>query len=97
MQQGRRFSETAPQQIVHRFPQNQPQQGWQPQSIQPLPQPTDPEAEKPRKKKRRKRHRFSLLWNLFALVGIGTILVQLARYVVIPLLVWVQSLTGGAV
>ncbi len=36
-----------------------------------------------------------LMRNLFALIGVAFVLVELARYVVVPLLVWLGSLSGG--
>ena len=50
------------------------------------------------KKKQRRRRREKLLsWrNLFALIGLVTVIVQAARYIVIPLLVYLNSLAGGA-
>jgi hypothetical protein len=37
----------------------------------------------------------SMLWNLFAVIGIITTFVQVARYVVIPALVYLNMLAGG--
>ncbi len=95
----RRFADPAPQQVVHRFPQNQQNQGWQPQGYpqQPHQQPV-PMEEYPRGKRRRKprKRHFSLVWNALAIVGLITVLVQLARYVVVPLLVFLQGWLGGA-
>lgn len=84
------------EQPVYRFPQNRPNQGWQPQqSFQhAAPVPENPPEER---RKPRKHRRIFTWWNLFALIGIGTVLVQAARYVVIPLLVYLKVLTGGAV
>lgn len=101
-QQGRRFADVPPQQPVYRFPQNQPAKDWQAQPN--IPQSTREEVHlSPREQRRvdrahRKGHkrRFSLLWNMLAVIGLITVLVQLARYVVIPLLVYLNVLTGGA-
>lgn len=100
-QQGRRFSDSPQQLPVYRFPQNQPAQGWQPQqSFPPAPADDvelsikDKRALNRAHKKHRKR-RFSLIWNLFAIIGVITVLVQAARYIVIPLLVYLNALSGG--
>lgn len=86
------------EQPVYRFPQNRPNQGWQPQqSFQhaALASENLPEERRERHKPRKRRRIFTW-WNLFALIGIGTVLVQAARYLVIPLLVYLKVLTGGA-
>ncbi|MBQ8555178.1 MAG: hypothetical protein IJ438_04800 [Clostridia bacterium] len=94
-QPGRYFN----QQSVHRFPQNNaPLQGYEQQRwTQPLP-PVKPCADCPYQKeqnKHRKRCRFSIVWTIFALIGMATCFIQLARYVVIPLLVQLNILSGG--
>ena len=101
-QSERRFSDSTPQQPVYRFPQNQTAQGYQPQqtyytSTEPMPELT-PKDKRDLKKAHRKprKRRFSLLWNLFAIIGVVTVLVQAARYLVIPLLVYLKTLSGGA-
>ncbi len=91
-QQGRRFSD-APQQPVYRFPQNQP--GYQP------PAPYQEEAPLTRKDRRdlkhkHKRRRIFTWWNLFAVIGMLTVIIQAIRYLIIPLLVYLNTLTGGA-
>lgn len=98
-QQERRFAQTAHQQPVYRFPQNQNTMGWQPQqsfSDQPqeviLPKQSKREL---RKLHPHKRKRVFTLWNLFAVIGLITTFVQLARYVIIPALVYLKLLTGG--
>ena len=99
-QQSRRFGDTAPQQPVYRFPQNQPAQGWQPQqSYQqgaPVQQPSLTKRER-RALKRQHKHSRKILtwWNLFAVIGVISVIVQLARYVIIPLLVYLNVLAGG--
>ena len=99
-QQGRRFKDTAPQQPIYRFPQNQPGQGWQ--SQQHFPQ--DTQAMQPRLSRRdrralnrqHKRHRRVFTWwNLFAVIGLITVIIQCARYLIIPLLVYLNVLAGG--
>ncbi len=102
-QQGRRFSETAPQQPVYRFPQNQQAHGWQPQQGFSTPAPQQEEAPLTRKDKRKldkkhrhKRRKIFTLWNLFAVIGLITAVVQVTRYVIIPALVYLNVLTGGA-
>ncbi len=95
----RRFN-TPPQQPVYRFPQNQQAQGWQPQ--QSFPQ--TPPAEQPRltRKEQRqlkrlhKRRRIFTWWNLFAVIGIITTIIQTVRYLIIPLLVYFNVFQGGA-
>lgn len=103
-QQERRFTDT-PQQPVYRFPQNQPSQSWQPQqrfapsTFQNVPsqqentpeQNTDAGWRKPRK-----RRRIFTLWNAFAVIGLVTVVVQALRYIIIPFLVYLHSITGGA-
>ena len=92
-QQGRRFSDNPPQQPVYRFPQNQPVQSWQPQQSYD----NSPVPEQPVKRHEARRHRRRItLWNLFAVIGIITVTVEGLRYVVIPLLVYLSALTGGA-
>ena len=98
----RRFSDATPQQPVYRFPQNQNAQGYQPQQAfygaqDPMPELTtkDRRALKKAHRKTRKR-RFSLIWNLLAIIGLVTVVVQGVRYLVIPLLVYLDVLSGGA-
>ena len=100
-QQGRRFSETAPQQPVYRFPQNQNMQGWQPQQVFPA-NGNEEEVPLSRRDKRelkrlhkRKRRKIFTLWNLFAVIGMITTAVQLIRYIIIPALVYLNVFTGG--
>ena len=101
-QQERRFSHTEPQQPVYRFPQNQNTVGWQPQ--QSFPAQTQPHTDQSLPTQRKhdqkkiyphKRRKVFTLWNLFAVIGIITTLVQLARYVIVPALVYLNVLTGG--
>ena len=97
----RRFAETVPQQPVYRFPQNRPSQGWQPQpgfSVAPKEEAPLTRRDKRELKRlyRKKRRKIFTLWNLFAVIGILTTLVQLTRYVIIPTLVYLNVLTGGA-
>ena len=95
----RRFN-TPPQQPVYRFPQNQQAQGWQPQQTFLHSAPVDPprlsRKEQRQFKKLHKRRRIFTWWNLFAVIGIITTIVQLARYLIIPLLVYLNVLQGGA-
>lgn len=46
---------------------------------------------------RRVLKRPHLLRSVFALIGVAFVLVELARYAVVPLLVWLGSLSGGGV
>lgn len=102
-QPGRRFADVSPQQPVYRFPQNQQVQGWQPQQSYPQNVQLE-EVRLSRKEKRelnklhhRKRRKIFTWWNFFAIIGIVTVIVQAARYLVIPLLVYLNVLSGGAV
>ena len=99
-QQERRFADH-PQQPVYRFPQNQPTQGWQPQQTFDSPPPTDDVRRQGRKEpreqeQRRRRRKIFTLWNLFAVIGLITVIIEGMRYVIIPLLVYLNVLTGGA-
>ncbi len=98
-QQGRRFENTAPQQPMYRFPQNQPAQGWQPQQTFPSAQPLEPKLSRRDRRtldRRHKKHRrIFTWWNLFAVIGIITVIIQCARYIIIPLLVYLNVLAGG--
>lgn len=100
-QQGRRFSDS-PQQPVYRFPQNQPAQGWQPQHNFPVNSPVEdvPLSRQDRhalnKVHKRKRRRIFTLWNLFAVIGIVTVIILGLRHIIIPLLVYLNTLSGGA-
>ena len=100
-QQERRFSDSPPQQPVYRFPQNQPsQQGWQPQTgfahAEPIPQQKLSRCEKRAlDRAHKRRHRIFTWWNLFAVIGVITVIIQAARYLIIPLLVYLNVLTGG--
>ena len=49
-----------------------------------------------RERQQYRRPRILSWWNLFAVIGVITVIVQLIRYVIIPLLVYVNVLTGGA-
>lgn len=99
-QQGRRFGDTVPQQPVYRFPQNQPAHGWQPQQSYPL-DPTMQESALTKRdrrvlKRQHKRYRKVFTWwNLFAVIGVVCVIVQFARYIIIPLLVYLNVLAGG--
>lgn len=97
----RRFSDSSPQQPVYRFPQNQPTQGWQPQQsysayeqtqMPPLTKKDERVLKRTHKHKRRK---IFTLWNLFAVIGIITVIIQGVRYIVIPLLVYLNVIAGG--
>lgn len=103
-QDGRRFTQTAHQQPVYRFPQNQYTNGWQPQGQfstpvqQHDPNSADLDQDKTQNKRRHhKRRKILTLWNLFAVIGLITTIVQLIRYVIVPALVFLQTLVGGAV
>ena len=45
----------------------------------------------------KKRRRFSLVRTLLMLIGLGTVFVLLARYVIVPVLVMLPQWMGGAV
>ena len=98
-QQERRFAQSAPQQPVYRFPQNQNVMGWQPQQNF-SDQPQNLELSKRDKHKLKKLHphkrrKIFTLWNLFAVIGLITTVIQLVRYAIIPALVYLNVLTGG--
>lgn len=67
----------------------------QPQYFQPAPPPPQP-AGKPKKEKKPRR-RFSLIRTALMLIGLVTVLVVLARYVIVPVLVLLPQWMGGAV
>ena len=101
-QQEHRLSHTSAQQPVYRFPQNQNTMGWQPQQSFAAQTQTQEEVHLSKQSKRelkkqhkRKSGKMSTLWNLFAVIGIITTFVQVARYVVIPALVYLNMLAGG--
>lgn len=94
-----------PTYTAHRFPQPGqmvPPQSWEPQerwnAAAPGPQAPMcrdcPYIQQAMKQKRRRG--FSFLRGAFTLIGVVTVLVELARYVMIPLLVKLYQLTGGA-
>lgn len=103
-QSSRHFSETKPQQPVYRFPQNQSVQGWQTQQQFSVARPDDEpiilshkEQKKLNRLHRARKRRILTLWNLFAVIGIITTIVQAMRYVIIPLLLYLNILAGGGV
>ena len=75
------------------FDRQQPQP-YQPQFRQPVTQ--EPPQPRRRAQHRRRRRKTSWLVRLLALVGAATILVALGRYVIIPLLVYINAMGGGA-
>ena len=101
-QQERRFPDSRAVQPVHRFPQHQSAQGWQAQQSCPAGEAqqepvlsSKDQRELKRAHKKQKRRRFSLVWNLLAVIGLITVLIQAARYIVVPLLVYLNVLSGG--
>ncbi|MBR4081724.1 MAG: hypothetical protein IKK21_08085 [Clostridia bacterium] len=74
-------------------PQYIPVQPPQPH-YQPAPPPAQPQ---PPRKEKKKRRRFSLIKTLLMLIGLGTVLVVLARYVIVPVLVMLPAWLGGGV
>lgn len=99
-QQGYRFPGNPPTQ--YRFPQNQQKmQGYEqqpPMRQQPWLHDNGLCADCPyRQNQRKHRHRrkFSILRTAFMLIGVGTVFVLAAKYVVIPLLVYLNVLAGG--
>lgn len=98
-QQERRFSDAPMQQPVYRFPQNRPAQGWQPQQGFANNEPVEPHMSRREKsalnRAHKRRHRVFNWWNLFAVIGIVTVIIQATRYLVIPLLVYLNALSGG--
>lgn len=101
--QDHRFSTPPQQPPVYRFPQNRTSQGWQPQQTFPASSVSEEpelllegEKKQRRENKRQRKRRFSLTWNLLAVVGLITVLIQVARFIIIPLLVYLNVLAGGA-
>ncbi len=100
-QQGYRFPQN--QQPLHRFPQNQPaMQGYEQQpGLAPKPwqgQAADMCEDCPYRKqasKHRRHRRFSLLRSVFTGIGVVTVGYLVIKYVIIPLLVYVNVLAGG--
>jgi hypothetical protein len=71
-----------------------------PASQSPYPAPIPQAPSKHRKKERRpRRRRIFTWWNLFAVIGIITVIIQTIRYVIVPLLVMLEpyweKLMGG--
>ncbi len=90
-------------QPVYRFPQNRPAQGYMPQPGFEANRPEETAPSLSRKDQRdlkhahrHRRRRVFTWWNLFAVIGIITVIVQAARYIVVPLLVYLNVLAGGA-
>lgn len=99
-QQGRRFADSQPQQPVYRFPQNQPAYH---QADQRASSDYDEQMHMSRRDRRalkrahkHKRRRIFTFWNLFAVIGVVTVIIQAIRYLIIPLLIYLNTLTGGA-
>lgn len=95
-QHEQRFSDTKDQ-YVHLFPQNRP--GYQqPVTDSPADQgirrQKQPRTESKETKPRRRIKIFSW-WNLFAVIGFITVVIQLIRYVIVPVLVYLNVLVGG--
>lgn len=96
-----------PQQPERLYPEYQQPTSYRFASNRPLSQqPAPADATQVPSKQRRKafrlrrRRRVFTLWNLFAVIGIITVIIQTIRYVIIPLLVmlepWFEKLMGGA-
>lgn len=93
------------QPYVHKFPQNNASGPAHPAQVN---NPSAAPEDKPQKGRRRKAKKekqgkqrgtsvkLSVTWFILGLIGLGTVLVQLARYVIIPLLVQLYDATGGA-
>ena len=99
--QGRRFAESQPQPPVYRFPQNQPPSSRGRQGTSPAYEDdTVYMSVKDKRASKRahpgKRRKIFSLWNLFAVIGMITTVIQVIRYVLIPLLVYLNAWTGGA-
>lgn len=90
MQQRQEQRFNADQQYVHLFPQD----GMRFQNG------NDASEEKWQRKRqrdcKRKKHRILSWWNLFAVIGVITVIIQTLRYLIIPLLVYLNSMMGGA-
>ena len=99
-QSERRFSDNPQQQPVYRFPQNQTMQGWQSQQSfsdnAPAEEvPLSRHDQRVLKRAHKKKRRIFTIWNLFAVIGIITVLLQGIRYIIIPFLVYLNVLSGG--
>ena len=90
MQQRQEQRFNADQQYVHLFPQD----GMRFQNA------NDASEDKWQRKRqrdcKRKKHRILSWWNLFAVIGVITVIIQTLRYLIIPLLVYLNSMIGGA-
>ena len=60
-------------------------------------QQTEPAARHERRTGKPRRKRTSLIGKLLMIIGLITVLVEVGRRVIVPLLVYVNSLGGGAV
>lgn len=90
--QPRRLFPDNPQPVTYRFAHNRPVQEESPDnSAQERPRSKECEV-----RKHKRRRRIFTWWNLFAVIGIITVIIQAIRYVIVPLLVSLNSLTGGA-
>lgn len=83
------------QPITYRFASNRPagQQANIP-ADNPVQKMQPPQEHKARRQRRRRR--IFTWWNLFAVIGIITVIIQTVRYIIVPLLVTLNSLMGGA-
>ncbi len=97
--QQRRFADSSTED-VYRFPQNRQEQ--RKRAFAPIPAELNQSQAHPYSRKEstalkrpRKRRRIFTLWNLFAVFGIISSIVIIAKYVVIPLLVYLNVLAGG--
>lgn len=76
------------------FASNYPE-GMQNQVINPAPKKKHFWNRDKAKERRPRRRRIFTWWNLFAAIGIITVVIQSIRYVIIPFLVYLNVLAGG--
>ena len=87
-----------PQPVTYRFPHNRPAEQSPEQDSAPdqSAQETSKSESTKERHERKSRRRIFTWWNLFAVIGIITVVIQTIRYIVVPFLVMLNSLTGGA-
>lgn len=90
------YNRTGQQPPVHRFSHGG--QPMRPYEKQPRITPSHDCSDCPYYKdavRKKRRRRFSLTRNLLAVIGAASLMVLLIRYVIIPLLVYLNVLAGG--
>lgn len=84
-----------PQPVTYRFAHNRPVDQTPVQDESPENSAQERRHSKEYEVRKHKRRRIFTWWNLFAVIGIITVIIQTIRYVIVPLLVSLNSLTGG--